>query len=280
MSKVYDIITSQIIAQLEKGIIPWKKSWSTGGLPKNGISGKDYNAINPFLLLVKGYNNPNWFTFKQIQEAGGNVRKGEKATMVIFWKKFTPTQTCNDDEEVTEHLVLRYYNVFNCEQTEGLNSDKYALKTHTNNPIKAADKIVTGYKIHGGPKIEYHEQRAYYRPSQDIINMPKFNTFVDAISFYQTLFHEMIHSTGHESRLNRLSKDAHFGSQDYSKEELIAEMGASFLSGHAGIFNNEQLEQAGAYIQGWLKALKNDKMMVIKAAAQAQKAADYIGGDL
>jgi antirestriction protein ArdC len=275
MNKVYEIITDKIIEQLEKGVIPWKKSWSAGGLPKNGISNKEYNGINPFLLLVKGYNNPNWFTFKQIQDIGGNVRKGEKATMVIFWKKFTPaTISDKEEEENKEHLVLRYYNTFNALQCEGLPDKYYPKNNRVFNPIDVAEKIVKGYQ--NAPGIVHEEQRAYYRPSTDVVNMPRPESFSSEISYYQTLFHELTHSTGHENRLNRLSKDASFGSQDYSKEELVAEMGASFLSGRAEIFNDTQLEQASAYIQGWLKALKNDKMLVVKAAASAQKAADYI----
>jgi antirestriction protein ArdC len=275
MSKVYEIITDRIIEQLEKGVIPWQQSWSAQGLPRNGISGKVYNGINPFLLLSAGYVNPYWFTFKQVQEAGGHVKKGEKSTMVVFWKKYTSEAT-NDEEEPAEHLVLRYYNVFNYDQCEGLNAEKYGLKNVINfNPIEAAESIVKGYK--DAPAIESKEQRAYYNPAGDYINMPRRETFKSEVAYYKTLFHELTHSTGHEKRLNRVLKGyAENNRTDYSKEELIAEMGASFLSGRAGIFEAQQLNDTVAYIQGWLKALRNDTQLVIKAASAAQKAADFI----
>lgn len=282
VNKVYDIITEQIIEQLEKGVIPWKQSWTEGGLPRNGHSNKQYNGINTFLLASKGYINPNWFTFNQVSEMGGNVKKGEKATMVIFWKKYTSVN--KDDgrqpgemstKDLDERLVMRYYNVFNYEQTEGLNAQKYASKTQVFNPISAAEDIVKGFDK--APKIQHEYQRAYYMPAFDTVNMPKRETFSKPEFYYKTLFHELTHSTGHESRLNRPLKGfAESNKQDYSKEELIAEMGASFLSGRAGIFEHEQLEESTAYIQSWIKVLKNDTQMVIKAASAAQKAADYI----
>lgn len=283
-NKVYDIITSQIIAQLEKGVIPWKQSWTEGGLPRNGASNKQYNGINTFLLASRGYINPNWFTFNQVADMGGHVKKGEKATMVIFWKKFTPANVRDDPNrrpgeisgsDLEEHLVMRYYNVFNYEQTEGLNAVKYASKTQVFNPISAAEDIVNRYP--NAPKVQHEYQRAYYMPAFDTVNMPKKETFVKPEFYYKTLFHELTHSTGHESRLNRPLKGfAESNKQDYSKEELIAEMGASFLSGRAGIFEHEQLEESTAYIQSWIKVLKNDTQMVIKAASAAQKAADFI----
>jgi len=280
MNQVYEYVTNQIIQQLERGNIPWKQSWASSGLPVNGISKKPYQGINPFLLMTTKYNNPNWFTYKQVEDLGGHVRKGEKSTMVIFWKKYAKEDQNKQEGEISnrdkEVLVLRYYRVFNYLQTEGLNQDKFESKdTIVFNPIESVEKIIREYKQL--PTIVYNEQRAYYNPGQDIINMPRKESFKSETDYYQTLFHEMIHSTGHEKRLNRLQKkEASFGSSNYSKEELIAEIGASFLSGVSNISNNEQIEQSAAYIQGWLQALKNDKTMVVKAAAQAQKASDYI----
>lgn len=294
MNKVYEIITDKIIEQLEKGVVPWRQEWSTyGGLPKNGISNKEYSGINPFLLLERKYNNPNWFSFMQVGEAGGRVKKGEKGTMIIFWRKYQKKPDMDNrpvdengaplmcDDDFKESLVLRYYYVFNACQCEGL-PEKYSKNEKIFNPIEEAEWIVKGYQK--APGIIHEEQRAFYRPSTDVVNMPHPESFSSEIAYYQTLFHELTHSTGHESRLNRLSKDASFGNAEYSKEELVAEMGASFLSGHAGIFDKPVMENAAAYIQGWLRALKNDKAIVITAAAQAQKASDMIiglkGGDL
>ena len=272
MNQVYSIITEQIIAQLEKGVIPWYRAY-LGGLPKNGISNKEYNGINIFLLSVRGYANPYWFTFKQVKDLGGNVKRGEKGTPIIFWKLYS--KETEDSEEPEEHRVLRYYYVFNFEQTDGLNAEKYTIKAGNFSPIQNAEKIVQGY--HGAPTLQHKEQRAWYSPVTDIVNMPAPESFVKPEFYYKTLFHELTHSTGHDSRLNRsLKGNTGYSNTDYSKEELVAEMGASFLSGRAGIFEIPQLEQASAYIASWLKELRNDKSLVIKAASQAQKAADYI----
>lgn len=281
MATVYEIVTEQIIEQLNKGVIPWKKSWQSG-IPRNGISKKEYTGINPFLLSVRGYTNPYWFSFKQVGDAGGFVKKGEKSTLIIFGKTYTKPDPDKQEGEISikelqSHLVMRYYRVFNAEQCEGLDTEKYGTpKLQVFNRIEAAEKIVASYT--NAPVIQHEEQRAYYMPRLDRVNMPKKETFIDELSYYGTLFHELIHSTGHESRLNREMKGLNEDKTDYSKEELIAEMGASYLSARAGIFNQSQLEQAGAYIQGWLKALKNDPQMVVSAAAKAQKASDYIAG--
>jgi antirestriction protein ArdC len=282
-NQVYDIITSQIIEQLNAGVIPWHQSY-VGGMPQNGISKKPYNGINIFLLSVRGFANPFWFTYKQAQEAGGSVRKGEKSTKVIFWKKFTPAYKEDgrqpgevSEDDLKDHLVMRYYSVFNFEQCEGLSADKYGIKTGAFNPIEEAEAIVKGYN--GAPAVVHNEQRAYYAIERDYVNMPKPETFVKPEFYYKTLFHEFTHSTGAAHRLNRKLTGHQAGSQqDYSKEELIAETGASFLSGRAGIFDAPQLEQAAAYIQSWIKVLKNNNKMVIQAASEAQKAADYITG--
>ena len=280
---VYEIITDRIIKQLEVGTIPWRQSWK-GGKPRNGASMKDYNGINTFLLSMMGYNNPHWFTFKQVNDMGGRIKKGEKGSVVIFWKVFTPAGVRDDpnkkpgeisSNDLEEHRVLRYYHVFNYEQTEGLNAEKYGIKLSAFNQIQAAESIINEYPA--APKIQHKEQRAWYAPVTDIVNMPAPESFVKPEFYYKTLFHELIHSTGHESRLNRVLKgNTGYRNADYSKEELIAEMGASFLSGRAGMFEHDQLEESAAYIAGWLKTLHNDKSLVVKAASQAQRATDYI----
>ncbi len=175
MNKVYEIITEQIIAHLEKGIIPWKRAY-LGGMPKNGISKKDYNGINIFLLSVRGYANPFWFTFKQVQQLGGHIKKGEKGTPIIFWKLFTPAKIRDDPNklpgeissaELEEHRVLRYYYVFNFEQTEGLNAEKYTIKAVNFSPIQAAEQIVHNY--HGAPRTCRY-LRASRRQSSTLLN--------------------------------------------------------------------------------------------------------------
>jgi len=281
MNKVYEIITDKIIEQLNQGVIPWKQEWTTAGLPRNAISNKEYSGINPFLLMSNKYVNPFWLTFKQAGQLGGNVKKGEKGTMIVFWKplKLKPDPDKREGEisssDLRPGMVLRYYYVFNVDQCEGLPEDKFKVLDRINfNPIEAAENTVKGYR--NPPQIKHEEQRAYYRPSEDFVNMPVPNSFCSPEAYYATLFHELIHSTGHANRLSRITEPASFGSNSYSKEELVAEMGSSFLLGHTGLFYPPQLEQAAAYIQAWIKKLKDDKSLVVKAAGQAQTATNFI----
>jgi len=281
MNKVYDIITDKIIEQLNQGVIPWKQEWTAAGLPKNAITNKEYSGINPFLLMSNKYANPFWLTFKQAGQLGGNVKNGEKGTMIVFWKPLHAKPDPNKREgeisniDLRPGMVLRYYYVFNVDQCEGLPEDKFKILDRINfNPIQAAENIVKIYR--NPPRIKHEEQRAYYSPKLDKVNMPVPNSFCSPEAYYATLFHELIHSTGHADRLGRITEPASFGSHSYTKEELIAEMGSSFLLGQAGIFNPPQLEQASAYIQGWIKKLKEDNSMVIRAAGQAQTATNFI----
>uniref|UniRef100_A0A6M3IIM7 DUF1738 domain-containing protein n=1 Tax=viral metagenome TaxID=1070528 RepID=A0A6M3IIM7_9ZZZZ len=274
-NKVYEIITEKIIEKLENGEIPWVKPWAGTGYPVNLVSKKEYNGINVFLLACQGYSSPYWLSFKQCQDLGGHVRKGEKSTMVVFWKQFTVT---NEDEEKTIPL-LRYYRIFNIEQCDGIGPKKIPV-TDINQefqPISAAEAIVTGMQKR--PDIRYREQRAYYHPKDDFVNMPKKESFQKEEFFYSVLFHELGHSTGHEKRCGRKKFEewAPFGSESYSKEELVAEMTAAFLCGRCQI-EQQTIDNSAAYIKGWLGKLKNDPKMVVLAAAQAQKAANYITG--
>ena len=273
--KVYDIITNRIIEKLEAGIIPWHKPWqSAEGMPKNLISKKEYRGINVFMLAVQGYESPYWLSFKQVIEIGGNVKKDEKGTPIVFWNWIN-----NVDDEGNENNVpfMRYYTVFNIAQCENIDSSKIPAITSIHNDfdhITECEAIIAN--MPNCPEIQQGKQRASYNPLSDIVSMPRFDSFDTAEEYYSTLFHELTHSTGHISRLNRLNKDvSRFGDGDYSKEELVAEMGAAFLCGFIGI-ESITISNSIAYIQGWLNALKDDKKLVIMAAAQAQKAADYI----
>jgi len=288
---VYQIVTDQVIDLLEQGKIPWSKPWRGGaaGMPKNAISKKPYRGVNVFLLAmtaeIKGYDSPYWLTYKQSTDLGGNVRKGEKSTLVIFYKaleKENPDNPAKPDK----YMVLRYYNVFNVDQCESLDLSKLpddAIDTAPDldfSPIESCENIVKHFIKR--PNIVHNEQRAYYSPTKDLVNMPKPETFTDEQSYYATLFHELTHSTGHERRLNRSGiadlKNAAFGDTVYSKEELVAEMGAAFLCGFCDIANRT-IENTVAYLQGWLSKLKSDKRLIVQAAAQAQKASDYILGE-
>ncbi|MBD3672757.1 MAG: DUF1738 domain-containing protein [Planctomycetaceae bacterium] len=277
---VYERITARILRNLEAGTIPWRKPWVGGeaGHPRNLASGHFYRGINPFLLACTPYESPYWLTFNQAKKLGGSVRKGEKSTPVIFWKWWEKVNSKTGEKE--KFPLLRYYNVFNVAQCD-LPSDKLpgsaSVPEFAFEPIEVCERVV--FEMPDPPEISHEGGTASYRPSDDSIRVPKPERFEKPESYYATLFHELSHSTGHVSRLNRPSVTSliSFGSRSYSKEELIAEMGATFLCGHCGI-ENTVIENSAAYIAGWLRSLKNDKRLVVHAAAAAQKSADFILG--
>jgi antirestriction protein ArdC len=281
---VYAIAANKIIEHLEKGTIPWRKPWTDAGLPQNLISKTPYRGINVWLLSACGYSRNYFLTFKQIKELGGRVKKDEKAHVVLFWKwvkkdKAKDTDTTSDTGEANDRKnmqpLLRYYLVFNIDQCIGIPETSIPIVSRPNEPLLACEQVLDDMPL--VPVIEHKEQRAYYSPIEDIINMPRMDTFVSSEKYYTTLFHELCHATGHTSRLNRkevMSKDS-FGSEPYSIEELTAEIGASYLSSHTGIVLDDFADNA-AYISGWLDVLKNDKRFIIYASAQAQRAAEYI----
>jgi antirestriction protein ArdC len=273
MPNVYEIVTNQMIAKLEAGVIPWRRPW-TSEAPMNLCSGRPYRGINTFLLGLCGYASPYWLTFRQAKERGGSIRKGEHATTVVFWK-WMKAETETPDEETLSHApVLRYYNVFNVEQCDNIVAPAGRPPV---NPIASADAIVAGMP---NPPKRMQADKAFYRPSTDTVAMPDMNCFHDAQGFYATLFHELTHSTGHALRLNRpgIMEKAAFGSDEYGKEELVAEMGTGMLCAIAGINNEQIVDNSAAYLANWLKAIKEDSRLVVLAAAQAQKAADHILG--
>jgi len=283
--KVEEIITAKILAKLEAGTVPWHKPWSGGDMPKNLVSKKEYRGINTFLLSCSGFSSPYWLSFKQAQELGGTVKKGEKGSPVVFWKQLPIEETDENGKKTVKNIpFLRYYTAFNLDQCENINPDKIpqsAKVLNNNEKIEQCEAIVAGMPKR--PEINHGEQRAYYRPITDTVNMPKMETFDGSEEYYGTLFHELTHATGHETRVNRKGVSGEsgewssFGSAPYAKEELVAEMGAAFLCGICQI-ENKTIDNSAAYIKSWLKRLKDDAKLVIMAAAQAQKAADFIRG--
>jgi antirestriction protein ArdC len=272
---VYEIITNKIIEQLEKGTVPWQRPWKTG-LPKNLVTKHEYRGVNVLVLGIQTYSCPYWATFKQIKEKGGTVKKGASGTPVIYWSWINKTQQNDDDrtEDGKEIPLLKYYTVFNIEQTEGIEIQNEE-PSYNGLPDERCETIIA--MMPDKPMIKSCGHRAFYRPPSDEIQIPAKNAFGSAEQYYATLFHELVHSTGHERRLNRpgITEKAMFGSEKYSKEELVAEIGAAFLCGSAGI-ENKTIENSAAYIANWLEALKNDRRLVVLAAANAQKAVDYI----
>lgn len=282
---IYQEVTDSILRLLDQGTVPWHNPIRGGtgnGFPKNLLSKKPYRGINVFLLSMRAwecsYGSDYWLTFRQAASAGGQVRKGEKSSLVTFWKLFESKDKQTGDEIVLP--VLRHYNVFNAEQCEGIEAPDAPLEVadHSFVPLEQAESISKGYRK--GPQITHTGSRACYRPSSDTILIAEPGRFIDRENYYGTLFHEYSHSTGHSNRLDRgLDREAPtpFGTPDYSKEELIAEMGAAFLNASAGI-SPETIEQSAAYIDNWRKVLKDDKRLVVVAAGAAQKSADWILG--
>jgi antirestriction protein ArdC len=273
---VYDVVTEKIIHSLEEGVVPWKKTWLSG-YPLNLVSKKEYSGLNSMLLGMQDYESPFWLTFKQCKNLGGRVKSGEKSFPVIFWKPST-YETGEKDERgrpvVKNGRILRYYLVFNSSQCSGLElPDLEAPKE----PIVECEKILGNMK--SKPEILHERGDAYYVPRLDEVHMPPMANFKDPQHYYATLFHELLHSTGHDSRLKRagIVDPVMFGSEKYSEEELIAEVGASYLCSLTGI--HQQTEEINnAYIGAWLERLQKDKKMIVGAASKAQKAVDYIRG--
>lgn len=275
---VYEQITERVIALLEKGTVPWRKPWNARtGLPRNLVSKKAYRGINILLLHAMNYESPFWMTFRQAQELGGSVRKGEKACPVVFWKQHEVEDKETGEKEKIP--MMRFYHVFNVAQVDGLKNIPAAVETALN-PLAAPTKPeeIAAF-MPKRPEIKQGMRQSFYSPKEDIVAMPDRVRFESEAGYFSTLFHELLHSTGHASRLNRptLTESEGYGSTPYCKEELIAEMGAAFLCGHAGIAETT-LENSASYIQGWLEALRGDKKLIVQAAAQAQKAADFILG--
>lgn len=284
---IYSEITDRITAMLEQGVIPWEKPWS--GISSGAIShatGKPYSLLNQLLLGEPG----EYVTFNQCKQEGGSVKKGAKAKMVVFWKVIPKEKTDEDGKPVkdadgktvTEGLpVLRYFNVFHISDCDGI-TPKYP----TPEAVKSADKneraetIFESYIAREHVRFESIKQdRAYYAPYADKISMPLREQFRQAPEYYSTLFHEATHSTGHPSRLNRLKLgdvESHFGGQEYSKEELVAEIGAATILHEIGMESVSSFRNSAAYIQNWLSVLKDDKRFIVSAAARAEKAVRLI----
>lgn len=272
---IYQEVTDQIIAELETGAAPWVRSWdASAGMPHNFTSHRQYTGINVMLLwaagIQSGYSSSAWLTYKQAKDKGGHVRKGEKGTQIVFWKFLEkPTgETDANGDQVTDRIPMcRFYTVFNVEQCENLPG-----------VVDEAPAVPQGYEhidevIQAiGADIQHGGNRACYIPSRDQIRMPRPQDFTAPANYYAVLMHELTHWTGAASRLDR-NLSGRFGDAQYAAEELIAEIGAAFACARLGI--KGELRHA-AYIESWLKVLKNDKRAIFTAASQAQKAADYL----
>lgn len=270
---VFEIVTNEITFLLEKGEIPWENPWNLVN-HKNLVTKKSYRGINQ--LLLGATECKYWVTYKQAQQLKGYVKKGAKSKMVVFWTFVDSKDEVDKDGNPKKIPLLRYYRVFNAMDCEGLEEKIAKAEENQTNEIELeadAESIIENWL--DKPEIKYEGNKAYYRPANDTITLPPVKQFKSTEFYYETIFHEMIHSTGHESRLNRKSiKDINNKEESYSKEELVAELGSAFLC--AGCNMKKHIENHAAYIKGWLEALKNDSRMIVYASSQAQKAANYI----
>jgi antirestriction protein ArdC len=287
---VYTLITERIIEKLEAGTIPWHKPWRSVGAPRNLVSKKTYSGINVWLLTAQGFTSPYWATMRQINELCGHVRKGEKSTLVVFWRIYIDgvEVQANSDQHDAEHeqqqgqgrrrFVLRYYSVFNTEQCalpQSVTEELAIPEERTIDPIEACEKVLA--QMPNPPEIQHAGDKAFYAPMADRTTMPPRGLFESAEEYWSTFWHEAAHASGHGKRLNResINEVAPFGSAVYSKEEVVAEMTAAYLCGITGI-ENRTIDNSVAYIAGWLRKLRDDRKLIIHAAAQAQRACDYI----
>lgn len=271
---VYGIITDRIIEQLEKGVIPWEKPWTgTQSGAISGATGKAYSLLNQMLLGKPG----EYYTYNQVLAKGGHVRKNEKAQIVVFWKQVKAIEQDKSGQQIVKIIpMLKYYSVFRADQCEGITTEQRPTKEITH---PEADDIITAYSQRESLEIRHQSgDEAYYSPSRDCVVLPLREQFNSVSEYFSTAFHELTHSTGHSSRLNRLKATAHFGNAEYSKEELVAEIGAAALLNYSGLETNKSLRNNVAYIGSWLSALKNDKRMIVQASGAASKAVDLIIG--
>jgi antirestriction protein ArdC len=272
---IYEMVTNLIIERLEAGVVPWQMPWKTANsMPRNLVTKKAYRGFNFWYLMSFGFERPYFLTFNQVKELGGTVKAGAKSYLVVFWKMLEFDKKDGTTDDIP---LLRYYRVFHVDSVEGIDESKIPASEafdHNFNPLVECERLVEFWV--DSPTIELGHHLACYAPGLDVVRMPNPRTFFTDEGYYSTLFHELAHSTGHRKRLNRHEKFANhrFGSQDYSHEELVAEMGAAYLCGICGIENT--IDQNASYIKSWLQKFKNDNRMVVMAASYAQKAVDYI----
>lgn len=281
MADVMSMVTDRIIAALEEGCVPWRKPWHSSGRGAfNRISGRKYSLLNQMMLAHEG----EYASFKQWSTLGGHIKRGSKSEIVVFWKWLEDEKADEKDpdepeEKPRKRAVLKYYRVFHISQVEGVEPLEREVSVHYDHePIREAERVLCDYVKREGIVMDAADySEAYYSPGQDLIHVPGIWLYKDKEEYYSTIFHEAIHSTGTANRLHRKGlKKVSFGSETYSREELVAEIGSAGILSSLGIETKETFENSAAYIQGWLSLMRNDKRMVVIAAGQAEKAMKYI----
>jgi len=278
---VYKMVSDKIIASLEKGEVPWQRPWAVRGMaPANFNSKRKYTGMNSILLSMSGYACPYWMTYKGAEKLDGHVLKGEKGTEVVLWKVAKKKVRNEETGEMEEKkfFFLKYFNVFNLQQTSL--ADKW-VAPELPGETKEPHDIFTEYVEREGIEVQFGGDRAYYNRGRDEIGMPSPEAFGEEAEFHSTAYHEAVHSTGHKKRLDRLDGgnplDEEVSSGDaYSKEELVAEIGAAMLCNLTGVDTEKAFDNSVAYIKGWKKRIKDDTKLMMRAASQAQKAVDFI----
>ena len=280
-TSVNEIVTNRIIEELEKGNIPWQRPWSTAGrYAMSHSTRKPYSLLNQMLLRPGEY-----LTFEECKREGGKVKKGEKGNFVVSWAKIKKVETDEEGNERTTIIPrLKYYYVFEVSQCEGIERNcTEEPKTYGNTPVESAENIITAYIERETVTFTATDSnRAYYSPSEDAVVVPDLKYFEAVEEYYSTSFHELTHSTMHQDRCNRAEerkgKKVAFGSEEYSKEELVAEIGAATLVNMIGLESDKSFKNSVSYIQSWIGKLKNDKNLIVSASSRAEKAVNYILG--
>ena len=280
-TSVNEIVTNRIIEELEKGNIPWQRPWSTAGrYAMSHSTRKPYSLLNQMLLRPGEY-----LTFEECKREGGKVKKGEKGNFVVSWAKIKKVETDEEGNERTTIIPrLKYYYVFEVSQCEGIERNcTEDPKTYGNTPVESAENIITAYIERETVTFTATDSnRAYYSPSDDAVVVPDLKYFEAVEEYYSTSFHELTHSTMHQDRCNRAEerkgKKVAFGSEEYSKEELVAEIGAATLVNMIGLESDKSFKNSVSYIQSWIGKLKNDKNLIVSASSRAEKAVNYILG--
>ncbi len=283
--KICEMVAERVLEELQKGVVPWNQPWFGSDRFVSHVNGKHYSLLNCIMLGKPG----EYATFNQISKEGGKVKKGAKSKIVVYWNPVKKIEVDDSGEQKEKvYFILKYYRVFNLNDCEGVKK-KYLNDDDTkfvHEEVKCAEDVVDGYcAANPSLKIVRDEKsgRAYYRPSEDMIQVPMMEQFEKVEEFYSTLFHEMVHSTGHWSRLGRFKESglvAAFGGEDYGKEELIAELGAAALCGKCGVESRDSFRNSAAYLKGWTEAIKGNPEMIVAAAGKADKAVEFILGEV
>lgn len=280
---VYQDVTDRILSALDQGEVPWRKPWAGGlaGAPCNFESKRPYRGINMIITAMAGYSCPYWVTFNQARKMGGQVLKGQKGTRIVAWRRIEKEVENQEtgEKEIKVSFFTRIHTVFNLEQTTL--ADKW--EAPEDGEKKEPHEVFTGYTDREKIPVAYLGDRAFYSPAEDRIQLPPSERFKEEAEFHSTAFHEAVHSTGHKGRLDRfkdpLAENAEVASGEaYSKEELVAEIGAAMLCNLTQVDTDKAFSNSVSYIQSWRKRISEDKKLIVTAAQQAAKAVDRILG--